>query len=55
MARRGEKAGEAAPDGVEQRLLAPDVQVGVLLAGEAGARQVLRRGRGADRHVCGIH
>ena len=43
----GEQAGEAAPAGVEQALLAPDVQVGLLLAGEARGRKILGGGRAA--------
>jgi hypothetical protein len=36
--------------GVQHRLLAHDVEVGVLLAGEAGVGQVLGSGRGAHGH-----
>ena len=47
----GEQRGEAALAGVDERLRAADVQVGVLLAGERGVRQILGRGRRAHRHV----
>jgi hypothetical protein len=39
-----EQAGEAAPAGVEQALLATDVEKGLLLAGEAGRGQILGSG-----------
>ncbi len=42
--------GPAAAHGVEERLAPHDVQVGVLLAGEAGRGQVLGGGRRPDRH-----
>jgi hypothetical protein len=49
----GPQRGPASADRVEHRLHADDVEVGVLLPGEAGRRQVLGGGRGAhgDRHV----
>ena len=40
----------AAAHRVEQRVRADDVEVGVLLPGERGAGQVLRRGAGPDGH-----
>ena len=43
----GEERGEAALVGVDQQRLAAHVQVGVVLAREAGGRQILRGGRGA--------
>ncbi len=52
----GEQAREAAPAGVEQALGAPDVQVGLLLSGEARVWQVLGR-RGAahrERHILAV-
>ena len=42
-----EQAGEAAPAGVEQARVALDVQVGLVLAGEARGREVLGGGRAA--------
>ena len=45
----GEQRGEAAPDRVEQHGLAADVQEGLVLAGEAGGRQILGGGRAAHR------
>ena len=48
---RGEEAGEAAADRVEQRRRAADVQVAVLLPGEARARQIFRGRRGAHGDV----
>ncbi len=50
----GEQGGEAAAAGVQQVLHAPDVQVGLLLAGEAGVGQVLGRGRRAHGHVAAL-
>ena len=44
----GEDGGEAAPAGLDQGRLAAHVQEAVVLAGEAGGRQILRRGRAAD-------
>jgi hypothetical protein len=50
----GEQRGEAAPAGVKQRGLAPDVEVALLLAGKARRRQILGRGARAHRDVDGI-
>src|SRR5262249_39398602 len=47
--RVGEERRPAPPHGREQRLLAPDVEVGVLLPGERGGGEVLGRGAGANR------
>ena len=47
----GEQRGVAAPAGVKQRLVATDVQVGLLLAGKAGIGQVFRRGARTDGDV----
>ena len=47
----GEQAREAAPAGVEQVLVAVDVQVALLLAGEARGGQVLGRRRAAHREA----
>jgi hypothetical protein len=47
---RRPQAGPTPAHGVEQRALAVDVQVGVLLTGETGGRQVLGDGRRAHRH-----
>jgi len=47
----GEQGGEAALAGVEQVLFAANVEVGILLAGEAGRGQILGRGGGAYRHA----
>ena len=44
----GEERGIAATAGVKQGSLAPDVQIGFLLTGETGIRQILGRGAGAD-------
>ncbi len=44
----GEQRGPAPPDVPEDLRRPHDVQVAVLLAGEGGRRQVLRRGAGAD-------
>ena len=44
----GEEGGPAFPDLVEQVLLASDVEVGLLLAREAGVGEVLRGGAGPD-------
>ena len=46
----GPQRGPAAAGGVEHGVGADDVEVGVLLTGEAGPGQVLGGGRGADRH-----
>ncbi len=48
---RGEEAGETAAHRIEHLLLAADVEIRVLLAGEAGAGQIFRGGRRAHRHV----
>ncbi len=45
----GEQRGLTAPHGIDQHLLAAHVEVGVVLAGEAGGRQVLGGGRAAHR------
>ena len=52
----GEEACEATSAGVEQTLLALDVEVGLLLTGEARRRQVLGGGRAAHRqtHVLAV-
>src|SRR5205814_3158625 len=42
-------------DGVEHRLLALDVEIGVLLAGEARSRQVLCRRRRSYGYVGGLY
>ena len=47
----GEEAREAAPAGVEEALVPVDVEVGVLLAGEARRRQVLGRRRRPHRQA----
>jgi len=47
----GEQTGKAATTGVQQALLAADVQEGLLLAGEAGVRKVLGGGRAAHRQA----
>ena len=52
----GEQRGVAAPHRVEQHRLAADVQEGLVLAGEAGGRQILG-GRGTahrDRQVVAV-
>jgi hypothetical protein len=46
----GPERGPAPPDGLDHGVRADDVEVGILLAGEAGERQILGRGRGPDRH-----
>ena len=46
----GEDRGEAAPARGEQRGLAPDPQIALVLAGEARLRQVLRGRARSDRH-----
>jgi hypothetical protein len=45
------EGGEAALDGVDQVVGALDVQVGLLLAGEGGVRQVLGGGGGTHREL----
>jgi hypothetical protein len=45
----GKERRPAPPHGVEQRLLAPYVEEGVLLPGERGGGQVLGRGARANR------
>ena len=49
----GEQRGKAAPAGLEQVLLATDVQIALVLTGEARGRQILggRRAAHGDRHV----
>jgi len=49
MARSGEQQSEAQPARFEDIIGTTDVQVALVLAGEAGGRQVLGRGRAADR------
>ena len=41
----------AAADGVQQVISPPDIQVGIIEAGEGGALQVLGGSRGTDGHV----
>ena len=50
----GEQAGKAVPHGHQQVLRPPDVQVGLLLAGEARIGQVLGGGAAAHGHVGGV-
>ena len=45
----GEQRGEAAAAGLEQIVVAADVKVALMLAGEAGGGQVFRGGRTAHR------
>jgi hypothetical protein len=47
----GEQRGEAPLDRVEQHRFAADVEVGLLLAGEARLREVLRGGAAADGDI----
>ena len=47
----GEERCLAALDGVDQHLLAANIQVSVMLAGEAGAGQIFGGGRTAHGHA----
>src|SRR3989442_61593 len=49
-----EQGGQAALAGVEQGSMALDIQVGFLLPGKAGVRQILGRGTAADGDIHGI-
>ncbi len=46
-----EEGGKAVLAGIQEGLLAPDVEIGLLLAREARVRKVLGRGGAADGHV----
>ena len=47
----GEQGGEAAEAGLQELLLSPDVEVGLLLSGKGRLGQVLGGGAGAHRHI----
>ena len=49
-----EQRGKAALAGVEQRGMALDIQIGLLLPGKAGVWQILGRGAAADSDIHGV-
>ena len=50
----GEQGGKAALAGIEQRGMALDVEVGLLLPGKAGIWQILGRSTAADGNIHGV-
>ena len=47
----GEERGVATPAGIEERLLAANIEIALLLPGEACVRQILGRRAASDGHI----